>query len=181
MGGGATLAGGRWVHLSDGTVWTRHGYPALQLNANISRILWVNSVTGGERLLWSRAEVSFCFQVKCTIPLFAHSVMQGPNPDLTVVAKWRTNWFLPAPQSPTLRQAYASDNHSVVIIWHWQLLAVLKYHIQETARIHHCFLRREDPLVMVKLTAPIPSREEASSNGKEKTTSRECPGGKNHP
>lgn len=33
----------------------------------------------------------------------------------------------------------------------------------------------------VKLTAPLALEEEASSNGKEKMTLREPPGGTNHP
>lgn len=71
----------RLVEPSDGSVWAKAGYPALLNNDNISQTLWVNSITKEETLLWSRAEVSFCFQVKCTTPLFAHSLMQGPGLD----------------------------------------------------------------------------------------------------
>lgn len=39
---------------------------------------------------------------------------------------------------------------------------------------------REDPLVIVKRSAPIASREKVSSNGKEKRTLWKCPSGK-HP
>lgn len=88
-------------------------------NDNISQILWVNSITKEETLVVALAPrwLSF-FKLKCTIPLFAHSVILQTLTSLTKsqsLQNGERNRFLPAPQSSTLRQTYAPDNHSVVM------------------------------------------------------------------
>ena len=66
---------GRWVEPDTNSVWARTEFPALKSNPKVTQIWWVNSTTRVGTLWWTPPVLSFCFQVKCTIPLCGHSVM----------------------------------------------------------------------------------------------------------